>query len=521
MLIVYKEGIFKCFTTYEQRLLPKNAGFRWNADRKEWYTPNHGVASKLIEFCDGEAKKEINRKQIQIKPWAETISIPEKESLYPYQEDSVRFALARNRSYLALDPGLGKTPVAACVVETLQSQKKIACIYICPPFLTRNTELEFKKWAPTIPTGRYDEVAFDSDTVIIPDSMITREHVRTGIRHFLQKAKTARKSTILIVDEAHRYKNDEAARTRSLFGSKSEQGIADWFDRVIYLSGTPMPNRPIELFSVLNHSASDCIDNMNKFEFATRYCAAFQNHFGWDFSGASNVKELVSKVIGPFMLRYKKTEVLKDLPPKLEEMVLLDDDLPPKLAKISSQILEDYSPEDLMEGRIAATVNGGLEPLHLSTYRKELGKYKAESAAQYIKYLLEETDEAILVFAIHKDVIAILEKELSKYWPLVITGDTRMELRHEIVKTFQTDARRRLFIGNIQAAGVGLTLTKATRVVFTEFSWVPAENDQASDRAHRIGQDDRVLVQYLVQLSSVDRAVVETILSKKRVTEQL
>lgn len=523
MLVIYREGIFKCLATFDKRDIPKSAGFRWNADKKEWYTRDASIASRLTSFCDDEALDEINKRKINVAEWSGPLSVPPNEKLLPYQEHSVRFALARNRSYLALDPGLGKTPVAAVIAQTLYDTEKTCVLYICPPFLTRNTKAEFDKWAPNLHAHLYPDFTgfIQKPTMIVPDSIIIRERVKKDILDFVTYAKETKYKTLLIVDEAHRYKNDEAIRTRALFGSKSEQGIADWFDRVVYLSGTPMPNRPMELFSVLNHSAGDCINYMNKFEFATRYCAAFQNQFGWDFSGASNVKELVSKVIGPFMLRYKKLEVLKDLPPKLEEMVLLDEDTPPRLAKISSRILEQFSPEDLMQGRIAQTVaiEGNIE--NLATYRKELGKYKAKASADYIKYLLEETDESILVFAIHKDVIVTLESELSKYWPLVITGDTRMELRHEIVKTYQSDQRRRLFIGNIQAAGIGLTLTKATRVVFVEFSWVPAENEQASDRAHRIGQDDRVLVQYLVQLNSVDRAVIETILRKKRVTGQL
>jgi SWI/SNF-related matrix-associated actin-dependent regulator 1 of chromatin subfamily A len=219
------------------------------------------------------------------------------------------------------------------------------------------------------------------------------------------------------------------------------------------------------------------------------------------------------------MLRYKKEDVLKELPPKIEEMVILNQNMPPRLTKLSREILNEMPVDDLLKGQIQRYL--GKEVLHLSTYRKELGVFKAEACAEFIKFLLEETDENILVFAIHKEVIAILDKLLTKYFPLVITGDTRMELRHEIVNQFQNDSTRRLFIGNLQAAGTGFTLTKSNRVVFAEFSWVPAEGEQASDRAHRIGQSNTVFVQYLVCENSVDKAVIETILKKKKVTGQL
>lgn len=366
-------------------------------------------------------------------------------------------------------------------------------------------------------TSRWEsEPVANTRVNIIPDSLITRDWVLSGIKKYTRNFKERDIPTILFVDEAHRYKNDDAARTKALFGKDGKSGIAGHFDKVVYLSGTPMPNRPIELFSVLNHSASETIMHRNKFEYAEWFCAAYRDHFGWNFNGASHLTELSAHVIGKFMLRYKKEDVLKELPEKIEEVIIVGSDLTPKLLKQSQKLLAEYSPEDLMKNQIKVAL--GKEELALSTYRKELGLLKAQAAADYIKFLLEETEEAILVFAIHKDVIAILEKELSKYWPLVITGETRMELRHEHVKHFQIDQRRRLFIGNIQAAGVGLTLTKASRVVFVEFSWVPADNDQASDRAHRIGQDSRVLTQYLVHKDSIDRSVIETILRKKRVT---
>lgn len=522
MEVVFTKGIFECRCSYETRNIPKEAGFRWNTDTKRWYTPDHGVAARLETYLDESAKIEISRVRIRIEPWTGGLSIPTKEKLLPFQEESVRFALSRNRSYLALDPGLGKTPIAAVIAQTLNSEKPFAVAYICPPFLTRNTEVEFRKWAPQLRVRRYDPKcpgAFGSNVLIFPDSIINREEVGEHFKTYTSVAKKGKYETLLFIDEAHRFKNDAAARTKALFGDSKHPGITHHFDKVVFLSGTPMPNRPIELYPVLSAAAPQTIDYMNKFQYAEKYCAAYQNQWGWDFNGCSNLPELVKKVIGTFMIRFRKDEVLKDLPPKTEEMVVLSEELQPRLRKLSSEILSDMDPEDLMIGRIKA--DSGEDEIYLSTYRKELGIIKAPAAAEYIKYLLEETDEAVLVFAIHKEVVKILTTELSKYSPLVIVGDTRMELRHAIVKEFQEDPRRRVFIGNIQAAGTGLTLTKATRVVFAEFSWVPADNDQASDRAHRIGQKDNVFVQYLVHENSVDKAVIETVLRKKKITAQL
>jgi SWI/SNF-related matrix-associated actin-dependent regulator 1 of chromatin subfamily A len=443
----------------------------------------------------------MNRTLITVEPWTGPLTWPKGLEPLPFQENAAFFALARNRAYLGLDPGLGKTIVAALIINAL----KTPTVVVCPPFLARNIEAEFQKWCAGVldPSGiaRFpcEKIPY---VMIVPDSIIGRDTTQAAIREMVERAHAP---ATLIVDEAHRFKTENAVRTEALF-----DGVAPLFDRVYFLSGTPMPNRPMELYPVLSRFAPTAIGYMNKFDYGRYYCAGYQDQWGWNFSGASNLKELATNVHGTFMLRVKKDEVSKELPPKTEELVFVDDKLPAAAARLDREMLKMFSPEDLM-GYLAP--NG-----HIATYRKELGIAKAPEAVSFIRGLLEDTDESVLVFAIHKAVVKALHDGLEKYKPLVITGETPMDIRHAHVQTFQCDPGRRLFIGNIQAAGTGLTLTKATRVVFAEFSWVPAENEQASDRAHRIGQRDHVFVQYLVYKNSVDRAVLETILTKRKIT---
>lgn len=524
MQVSFSGERFECVCSFNDRQLPKNAGFKWDAIEKVWYTSHCGVAALLLDYLDDSARDVIARRSLSVIPWQGPLLTPDDRDLKDFQVEAARFALARNKSYLALDPGLGKTPIAAVIAETLHDRTPIFGIYICPPFLTRNVEHEFSIWAPSVNVCQIKVASLtkgflNEDLTIVPDSIINRKFLQDTIFQMIMRAKKLGKRTVLFIDEAHRFKNDDAGRTRALFGYLGYSGIAEHFDKVVYLSGTPMPNRPIELYPVLNHSAPHTIDHMTKHQFATKYCGAFQNHYGWDYTGATNIDELARKVIGPFMLRFKKKDVLKDLPPKIEEMVLLDDQLPPKQMKLSAEILRTYSPEDLMKSQISLAL--GKTDLHIATYRKTLGLLKAHACSTYIDYILEETEDNVLVFAIHKETIALMDKNLGRWSPLTVTGDTRMELRDAMVKKFQTDIKQRLFIGNIQAAGVGFTLTKATRVVFAEFSWVPADNDQAADRAHRIGQNSAVLVEYLVQKHSIDKAVIETMLRKKRITAKI
>lgn len=510
--LTYKKGIFVCACAFAERGIPKEAKFSWDSAKKHWYTSSHVVAARLRAYADEAAKKELNRILITIAPWASSIPVPREETPLPFQYPAAQFVLERNRAYLAADPGLGKTIIAIMACNALWHQdNKWGFVYVCPPFLTRNVREEFVKWA------RFPEQA---NLFIIPDSMLTKDKMMNQVSRFMEREST---KFMLIVDEAHRFKNETSQRTKAIFGQRIVgegntwmPGLMQTFERVLFLSGTPMPNRPMELWPILNIAAPETIDFMNRFQYGKKYCAGFENEFGWDFSGASNVPELAKKVKEKFMLRLKKEDVM-DLPPKLEEMIVLGDDMGARVGEMDSAMLRAHSPEDLMQGKFANEVDG---ELHMATYRKMLGKEKVPCAVEFINSLLIDTDESLLVFAYHTDVIDALEANLRKHNPLVIMGSTPMPERHKRVREFQ-QGESRLFIGNYHAAGVGLTLTRATRVIFVEFDWVPATNDQASDRAHRIGQNDSVTVQYLVFRNSLDKAVLETVFRKKKITKHV
>lgn len=414
--------------------------------------------------------------------------------LFPLQHQlealawAIRNLEAGKPTYLALEPGLGKTIIAAMISNYF---KGATIFYVCPPFLTTNTSEEFTKWT------------FEKKLYLLPDSMIAKPKT---LEAFVEAVREC-KNPILIIDEAHRFKNEGTKRSRALF-----KNILPHFERrAVFMSGTPLPNsRPKELWAILKNSAPKLFGT-NFFSFGLKYCGGFRDAFGWNFDGFTNRKEFKARLCKSFMLRMKK-DVL-NLPPKVEGLLTVGEGIPPIVSKVEKKILAEYSPEDLVEGEI--TRIAGKAALHLATYLRLLGEYKLKYVLPFIESLLEETKESFLIFAVHKDTIGKLEKALSAHEPLVITGDVPKAKRHELVKEFQTNPARRIFIGNIQACGVGFTLTKATRVIFVEFSWVDGENSQAADRAHRIGQGQSVLVQYVVLKDSFDRQRMETLLKKR------
>lgn len=507
--------IFAC--KFDERMIAKNAGLRWDSERKYWYTPDLQVAVRLREFAIGFAKTKLSKVIIDHKPWPLPLPVaPSGLHVMDHQKEAIKFALERNRCYLGLDPGLGKTICAALISTAI----KQPTVYITPPFLVRNVEEEFLRWAPQLrvrvfKTKVLSTYRLDYDVLVVPDSLLVRSDMQNRIREFIKER------GLVIVDEAHRFKNSDAKRTMALFGGKKKQGLVDLFERQIYMSGTPMPNRPVELFPVLNKAAPECIDFMNFFEYGRKYCGGHKNQYGWDFSGATNMQELSRRIKNPeraFMLRQKKS--LLNLPPKIEEVFVVSDNMSTRLVKFDQAVREACGSSDPDDSDIKAAIleNAGLEEweLHVATYRRLLGMEKAEPSIEYIKSLLTETEENVLVFAYHKDVIKKLVEGLHQFKPLVATGETSIQERHDTVKEFQNSKDRRLFIGNYIAAGIGFTLTKATRVIFVEFDWVPGVNEQASDRAHRIGQNESVLVQYVVYKDSIDKAVIDSLLNKKR-----
>lgn len=525
ILMTYNGGNFLVKTSFDMRHVPKDAKFFWDSTAKLWYTKDLGKAARLREYADAKAEHELSKAFLVYAPWSGSVPYPKDLVPYEYQNKAAQWALERNRSYVAADPGLGKTIIAALIFNALNSEDNTALVYICPPFLVPNTEIELTKWSTVRGTNvqRYKTHAkTQSDILIVPDSLIIRAELKKEIKDFVAFKNSIGIRCILVIDEAHRFKNLNAKRTKALFND-----IAKGFDKIIHMSGTPMPSRPFELFPVLYHHAPALIGFRNMYEYGIYFCAAFQGVFGWDFSGVSNFNELIEPVRlkykpgidissvehqSKFMLRISKADVLTQLPEKTESLVLIDDKLPKQLLALQKSLLAQMRPEDM------TTVIGDT---HLSTYRKELGLLKAKSAAKFIKEVLEDSGEAVIVFALHKDAIASLALALKKFNPLIIVGDVDKDERARRAIEFQENPARKLIILNIAAGGVGFNLQKASRVIFVEFDWVPGNNEQAADRAHRIGQRNNVFVQYLIFKDSLDALVLDVVMNKRRVTKQV
>lgn len=315
---------------------------------------------------------------------------------------------------------------------------------------------------------------------------------------------------LMIIDEAHNLKNSDAKRTKYVL---SKNALVSKAEKILAMTGTPIVNRPMELYPLIATLAPEALGGMSRFEYGIHFCAGFQSPWGWDFTGASNLKLLGMKLRSTFMLRRPKEDILKELPERLPPNLIYLDQSKKAQGIVAKMKTFDAS---VSLGRV-----GTPEFTELSRARRELGIEKIGASVEYIKAQLDGGHEKIIVFAHHKDVIKGLTEALSDLGVVSVTGETDSESRQRAIASFQTNRNVKIFIGSIGAASVGITLTAASYVIFVEFSYVPGENEQAIDRAHRIGQKYHVMTDYLVYEDSLDERILKLLLEKYRAIEEV
>jgi SWI/SNF-related matrix-associated actin-dependent regulator 1 of chromatin subfamily A len=500
---------------------------------------NRGIKGVSHAKCTDEGKTVAAAIETSWATDAEiTAPAPDGLSYLPYQRAGISYALNRAGTLIADEMGLGKTIQAIGAINGDEKIRRV--VIICPASLKLNWLRELNKWltrpatieivngkrkVATVATGAALEI-----TIVNYDVIGKWLETLTG-------------ADLCILDEAHYCKNAKAKR------SASAKTIADSAARKILLTGTPIANRPIELWPLLQMCAPEIWDPAGKrkgkdvpagsgagfFRFAMRYCNAHKDARGhWDFGGASNLAELQDKLRSTCMVRRLKADVLTELPAKRRQVIELEggegavdeeratwqrheDDLDELRAQV--ELSRAAESEDEYTAAVAKLTKGMRHAFtEIARARHATALAKVEQVIDHVTEALEAGGKLVL-FAHHKDLIAQLAAAFGSVGVVVLTGDTKMEDRQAAVDRFQTDPTCRLFIGSITAAGVGLTLTAASHVVFAELDWVPGNVTQAEDRCHRIGQRASVLVQHLVLQGSLDAQMARTLVAKQDIAD--
>jgi SWI/SNF-related matrix-associated actin-dependent regulator 1 of chromatin subfamily A len=318
---------------------------------------------------------------------------------------------------------------------------------------------------------------------------------------------------VVIADEAHYLKSATAKRTRAIFGEKCDGagGLVERADRVILLSGTPMPNHPAELWPALRALWPEQITGTSGkpysyWQFVSKFCKTKDNGFGIQIVGAKN-HDLLREKLEPVMLRRLKADVLPDLPEITFEPLFVE-------GKVT---LDEASTH--MTWAIAETLDKeGVEGLkriapHVATLRRLTGLAKVAPVVEWVREWLEGCDRKIVLFAHHREVIDRLHE---CFWQIGarVTGDTSAAQRQQEIDDFQHSVTCRVFIGQNTAAGTGVTLTAASDLLMLEPSWTPSDNAQIAGRIHRIGQDRGCQVRFVTLAGSIDEQIGKALARK-------
>lgn len=525
-------------STYDEREIPKQAGFRWNPAQKIWWTDDPAKAAKIGQYADEKAATAINeavaKKNAAIEASKATdaavdIPAPDGIAYLPFQRAGIAYASQRPATLIADEMGLGKTIQAIGVINMDPEIKTV--LVICPASLKINWQRELTRWLTRplkigIVNGQWLP---DWDIIIINYDV-------------LKKWDSTLKQTqfdLLICDEAHYLKNPKAQRTNQVLGKwdrdPDKRIPAIQATRKLFLTGTPIVNRPIELWPMLHSLQPDSLGKSWR-GYVMRYCNGHETRWGWDVSGASNLSELQEKLRSTLMVRRLKRDVLTELPAKRRQVIELpangcsevieaeqsawrahEERLSELKARVelskASDNPADYEAaiQNLREGAQAAFNE-------ISRLRHETALAKIPMVIDQLKETLEAVDKIVL-FCHHKDVVAAIQTEMGDSC-VILTGDQNQTQRQEAVDRFQSDPSIKVFIGTIGAAGVGITLTAAAHVVFAELDWVPGNVTQAEDRCHRIGQTNSVLIQHLVLDGSLDCRMAHVLVAKQEVIDQ-
>ena len=512
----------------------KERGLRFDGQRRVWWTPSQDVAQDVerISAMTAEERTALQEamqreRALQVVASRATdaelvIPAPRGLDYLPFQRAGIAYAASRPSVLIGDEMGLGKTIQAIGIVNLDPLARSV--LIICPASLKLNWQREFAKWdvkGLSVGIGSGSSLP-DTDVVIVNYEIVAKN----------RDAIDSRTWHVLVVDECHYLKNPKAQRTIAVLGKKKSSGIQA--ARRIFLSGTPIVNRPIEFWPMVESLDPNGL-GASFWKYVSRYCNARQNNFGWDFSGSSNPEELQQRARATFMVRRKKEAVLQELPPKRRQVVEIPanglSDLlraEASLEMLHSNITEaarvavelaKASDDDDAYARAVRALRDATQVAfeEMADARHRLALAKVPAIVEFVRDAAESSGK-VVVFCWHRDVVAALMDALGPT-AVQVHGGVSITARQEAVDAFQTNPEIRVFVGTIKAAGTGLTLTAASHVVFGELWWVPGDISQAEDRCHRIGQHDSVLVQHLVVDGSLDSRMAKILVEKQAVLD--
>jgi len=406
--------------------------------------------------------------------------------------------LLRNKKYiLADDMGLGKT--TSTIIASLETGAKKILI-ICPASLKINWQREYQLYSnKTSYVCEGKNYSSEHDILIMNYDIIKNFH-DTKNKEKSQIFKD--KFDLVIIDEAHYIQNVQAQRTKLI------NDIVKDVDRLWLLTGTPMTSRPINYFNLL--SLVDSPVAKNWMAYVVRYCAGYQFKVGprkvWNVMGASNLEELRDRTTTT-VLRRLKEDVL-DLPDKIITPVYLR-----LKSKLYEEVMGDYY--NWYEKNPDESKNLSLQFTKLTQVRQVIADEKVNHTIELAENIIEQ-GKKVIIFCNFTNSLEKIYEHFGKS-AVRLDGSMSKTQRQDSVDRFQEDDKVKVFIGNIKAAGVGITLTAAEAVIMNDLSFLPSDHSQSEDRAYRYGQKNNVLVYYPIFENTIEGIIYDILNNKKKI----
>jgi SWI/SNF-related matrix-associated actin-dependent regulator of chromatin subfamily A-like protein 1 len=414
-----------------------------------------------------------------------------------HQKEAIQKLVENKKFILEDDMGLGKT--TSTIIAALESGSKKVLI-ICPATLKINWKREIENYSDKpvyIAEGK--NFSTDADFVIINYDIIKNFHdtKKKGESQILDA-----NFDLVVVDEAHYIKNATAQRTKLI------NDLVKKVDRLWLLTGTPMTSRPIDYFNLLSLIESPVAKNW--MAYAIRYCQGYQFNVGgrkvWNVMGASNLEELRDRTTG-LTLRRLKENVL-DLPDKI---------ITPVYLRLKSKMYEEIMGEyyDWYDKNPEESKSLTVQFTKLTKIRQVIADEKIAQTIELAENIVEQ-GKKVIIFCNFTDSLNKICEHFGKT-AVKLDGSMSKPERQHSVDGFQENDKVKVFVGNIKAAGVGLTLTAGEAVIMNDLSFLPSDHAQAEDRAYRYGQKNNVLVYYPIFENTIEGIIYDILNNKKQV----
>lgn len=451
------------------------------------------------------------------------LDVPDDKELWPFQIASADYALQRPHALVADEPGLGKTATAITVANEMQASRVLV---VCPASIRYQWCRRIAEWTtmglsyrlPASVNGNVYAIVSSSRGVdpAAAWTVISWDLVRSpGIWRALAKGQY----DLLILDEAHYAKTHDAKRTRTIFGGGRDpaaEPLIERSERVLALTGTPLPNRPREAYTLARHLCWESIDFFSEDAFNERFNPqrTGQSSTGkvWVDERVGRTAELQNRLRANFMVRHLKRDVMSQLKLPIFDLIRVEETRAVKAALAYEKLL-DIDPGNL-EGADAEVLG------HIAAARRMMGVAMAPQVAEYLRMLVEGGEDKLVVFAWHIEVLDILCGALQRYGLVRVDGRDSAKAKDRKVREFIGEPGTRFILGNVLSLGTGTDGLQevCSHALLAEADWVMGNNQQCFDRLDRGGQRMQVQGDIFVAPGSIAEKVLASALRKAQVT---